>query len=59
MSIRVAKTSLMTGLHSSFQSERHIAPYVVLFAVFIYDAYGCSGLGGLGVVRRSEAAVFY
>lgn len=58
MNIEVAKTSLMMGLSSSFQSERHIAPYVVLFILFFYHAHIDSGRGGSGVFRRSEAAVF-
>lgn len=48
----------MIGLHSSFQSERHIAPYVILLIVssdYTYKYY--SGRGIPGVLKFSEAAL--
>ena len=37
--IDLARTSLMMDLHNSFQSERRIAPYVILFVIlFFYQA---------------------
>lgn len=56
--IEVAKISLMMGIYSSFQSERHIAPYVILFIVSFYHTDGCSGRGSSDPLRRSEAAIF-
>ena len=38
LSIEVAKELLMMGFYSSFQSERHIAPFVILFITFSYHA---------------------
>lgn len=58
ISIEVAKTSLMMGLHNSFQSERQIAPYVILFIGFLYHAHRDLGPDSSGVLRRNEAAVF-
>ena len=48
----------MTGLLSSFQSERHIAPCVILFVVVFHHAYGYIGRGSSGVLGRSETVVF-
>lgn len=57
VSIEVAQTLLMMGSHNSFQSERHIAPYVILYFIFFYPADGSSGRNCLCMLRRSEAAV--
>ena len=57
LSIEVAQNLLMMGSHSSFQSERHIAPCVILYIIFFYPADGSSGRNGSSVLRRSEAAV--
>ena len=49
----------MMGLNCSFQSERHIAPYVILLIVFVfYYTHAILGRSIWSVLRRSEAAVF-
>ena len=53
----MADTSPMTDLHISFQSERHIAPYVIPYVTLCELAYEYSGRYNTGVVSRSEAAV--
>ena len=58
LSIEVAKNLLMMGFYSSFQSERHIAPFVILFITFSYHADRNLGRDSSDVLRRSEAAVF-
>ena len=57
MSIEVANTLLMMDLYISFQSERHIAPFVILYIIFCYRADGHLGRDSSGVFRRSEAAI--
>lgn len=42
-SIEVAETLLLMDLHSSFQSERHIAPYVMLYIISFCHADESSG----------------
>ena len=58
LSIEVAKTLLMMGFYSSFQSERHIAPFVIILITFSYHADRSLGRDSSDVLRRSEAAVF-
>ncbi len=60
-SMEVAKAPLMMGLLSSFQSERHIAPYVIfyLYIILFYQAYGYPGRDNSGALRRSEAVVLF
>ena len=48
----------MMGFYSSFQSERHIAPFVILFITFSYHADLSLGRDSPDLLRRSEAAVF-
>ena len=57
LSIEVAKTLLMMGFYSSFQSERHIAPFVIIF-ITPYHADRNLGRDSSDVPSRSEAAVF-
>ena len=58
VSIEAAKTLLMTVLHSSFQSERRIAPFVVLSIIISYHADRNSGPDSADVIRRAKLLSF-
>lgn len=56
-SIEVAETLLLMDLHSSFQSERHIALYAMLYIISFCHADGSSGRDSSGVLSRSETLI--